>query len=134
MGMDTLALQFAWLWITAGLLSGVVVGLGFHSDDWLGGYGSWRRRLVRLGHIAFFGTALLCIAFAVTVPRLEMAGAAANWSGALLIAGAIAMPAACFLAAWRKPLRRLFVVPVGCLVGGAGLFAAVALAAAFTGA
>ena len=65
-----LGLVEAAMWITAGLLSGVGMGLGFHNETWLGGYGSWRRRLMRLGHIAFFGTALLCIAFALTVPLM----------------------------------------------------------------
>ncbi len=33
--------------------------------------------------------------------------------------GAVAMPIVCFAAAWRKPLRNLFFIPVlGLLVGG----------------
>ena len=38
----------------AGVLSGMAMGLFFHQDGWLGGYGSFRRRLLRLGHIAFY--------------------------------------------------------------------------------
>src|SRR4051812_205671 len=45
----------AWIGILCGVLGGAVVGLFFHRDEWLGGYGSWRRRLARLGHISFFG-------------------------------------------------------------------------------
>ena len=56
----------AWLGILAGALAGAVMGLMFHRDDWLGGYSSWRRRMLRLGHIAFFGIGLLNLAFAAT--------------------------------------------------------------------
>jgi hypothetical protein len=132
--IDMLALLFAWVWITAGLLAGVVLGLGFHRDGWMGGYGSWRRRLIRLGHISFFGTALLCIAFAVTAPRFEVPSPALSGSGALLMAGAVAMPTTCFLSAWRKSLRHLFVLPVACLLGGAGVLTAALVAGGLAGA
>src|SRR5437588_762585 len=46
---------FAWGWILAGFLSGMVLGLFFHHEHWLGGYGSWMRRMYRLGHISFLG-------------------------------------------------------------------------------
>ena len=42
----------AWIGVLAAFASGAVLGLFFHRADWLGGYGSWRRRLLRLGHIA----------------------------------------------------------------------------------
>jgi len=42
--------------------------------------------------------------------------------GLLLIAGAIAMPTVCFLSAFVRPLRHLFFIPVGCLVGGVLIF------------
>jgi hypothetical protein len=44
-------LWWAWLGVVAGMVSGAVMGLFFHSDQWLGGYGSWPRRILRLGHI-----------------------------------------------------------------------------------
>ena len=40
----------------------------------------------------------------------------------LLIAGAVTMPLVCYLAAWRKPLRHLFCVPVTSLAVAVGLF------------
>ena len=91
-------------------------------DFILGGYGAWRRRLLRLGHISFFGIALLNLAFANTV---SVAGAQtpvlAAWS---LVAGAVLMPTICFLAAWRRGFRHLFFLPVLSLISGAvGLLA-----------
>lgn len=105
-----------WVGILLGLVSGAVIGLGFHRDDWLGGYGSWRRRMLRLGHISFFGVAMLNLAFHLTGLPL----AAAGW---LFIAGAVLMPTVCFLSAWRKPWRHAFVLPVVCLIAAAGLVA-----------
>ncbi len=53
--MQLVNLYFAWVWMLAGMLSGAVIGLFFHRADWPGGFDSWRRRMVRLGHIAFLG-------------------------------------------------------------------------------
>ena len=106
---------FAWLWIVAGLASGVASGLFFAREDWLGGYASWRRRLLRLMHVSFFGTAALNLAFAWTVPD-PGARAGLLLASRLLIAGAIVMPLACALAAWRPSARPVFALPVGCLL------------------
>jgi len=108
-------LVFAWLWFSLGIVSGAVLGLVFHREDGWGGYGSWRRRLARLGHISFFGTGFLVLAMALTAHTLWIS---IDMAGTLSIAGAIAMPTVCFLAAWRKPLRHLFAIPVVCLAFG----------------
>ena len=120
--MEIANILFAWAWILAGLVAGALIGMGFHRDNWLGGYASWPRRLMRLGHFAFFGTALLNLAFAFSVRHLAMDSATLVWPSRLLIAGAAAMSPVCFLAAWRKPLRHLFIVPVVLLVAGVAVF------------
>ena len=43
----TLNLIAGWLGMLAGVLSGAILGLFFHREDWMGGYGSYRRRLAR---------------------------------------------------------------------------------------
>jgi len=109
----------AWVGILAGVLVGVAHGMRFHDEHWLGGYASWRRRLMRLGHVSFFGIALLNLAFAWTVHnpgwRPESSVPAAALASAQLF-----MPAVCYLAAWRPPLRHLFFLPVGCVLVGVG--------------
>jgi hypothetical protein len=116
-----LHLAVGWSAILIGLLSGTMIGLFFHHDAWLGGYNSWRRRMVRLGHIAFVGTGLLNIAFAATVPALAgRHDLDALLPSFLFVVGAVTMPGVCFLAAWRKGLRHLFVIPVVSLVGAVG--------------
>ena len=110
-----------WAGILVGLLVGVVFGTSFHRADWLGGYTSWPRRMLRLGHISFFGIALLNLAYAVTVKYLGWPAPPTFVSVALASANVL-MPAACGLAAWRPWLRHVFVVPVTCVVGAvAGL-------------
>ncbi|NQU23575.1 MAG: hypothetical protein HQ567_20020 [Candidatus Nealsonbacteria bacterium] len=108
-------LSAGWIAILAGLFAGAIIGMFFHDDEWLGGYGCWRRRMLRLGHISMVGTGLLNLAFAVSVAHLKMDHAPALAS-ILLIAGAVAMPSVCLLSAWRKEFRHLFFIPVGCLI------------------
>jgi hypothetical protein len=104
----------AWAAMLIGAVSGAALGTRFDREQWLGGYGSWQRRMLRLGHIAFFGVAFLNLALAVSAASLGWPiGRAA--SVALAAANGL-MPAACFLAAWRKPLRHLFVLPAGLIV------------------
>ena len=81
----------AWLGILLGILAGAVQGLFSHDEAWLGGYGSWPRRMTRLGHVAFFGLGFINLAYALSVRFLG--GATANvWVTWLLVFGAITMP------------------------------------------
>ena len=105
------------------MLAGAAQGLFFHRAEWLGGYESWRRRLMRLGHVSFFGLAFVNLAFAVTLRSVGVADAATlpsslAWSSTLLIVGAVSMPLVCYLSAWRQAFRHLFFVPVGSLLVG----------------
>ncbi len=120
-------LQAAWIGILLGFAAGAVPGLFFHKEDWLGGYGSWPRRMLRLAHISFFGIGIINAVFALTLESLKIGGGALQavlWPSRLLIAGAIAMPAVCYLSAWRKTFRHLFCIPVLCLALGVGMFLA----------
>jgi hypothetical protein len=110
-----------WVWIVAGIVSGLGLGLGFHRDDWLGGYSSFRRRLLRLGHISFLGLGFLNLFFALSAAhmRLPPAGlAAASWA---IVVGAVTMPLCCGLMAWRRGFYLLFGVPVTSLLLGTAL-------------
>jgi hypothetical protein len=109
----------AWACIAAGVFSGAASGLFFHDERWLGGYGSWPRRMLRLGHISFFGIGLLNLAYALTLHVIGWPAPPAGLSWALAAAGAL-MPGVCYLAAWRMPLRRLFALPVGCVLLAVG--------------
>ena len=114
-------LYAAWIGIFAGCIAGAVQGLFFHKDDWLDGYGSWRRRMTRLGHISFFGIGFINFAFAVSLWILEMEGELVV-SSRLLIVALITMPLLCYLSAFKKPLRNLFFIPAGSVIVAIVLF------------
>jgi hypothetical protein len=112
----------AWAGILLGLLSGIPMGLAFHKPGWLGGYDSWPRRLIRLGHISFFGIAFLNLAFVISVREAGISAATLHIPSLLLVIAQASMPAVCFLAAFKKPWRQLFFIPVSTAVGGTALF------------
>jgi hypothetical protein len=117
--MSQINLCLGWVWITAGFASGAIIGVFFYDRDWLGGYDSWPRRMVRLGHISFLGTGLLNLAFVftLTLRAVQSPLPTASW---LFVVGALTMPLICFLSAWRDGFRYLFPIPVASLIG-AGL-------------
>jgi hypothetical protein len=123
-------LLFAWTWIVIGLLTGVWLGAFFTREDWLGGYASWPRRLVRLGHVSFVGTGLLNLGAHWTLAHLMVAEPVPTWIRGAFVAGAVAMPAVCFAAAFAKPARALFAVPIALLAGAASSLALAVVAAA----
>jgi hypothetical protein len=117
-----------WSLMLLGGLSGAVIGLRFHETDWAGGYASFRRRLIRLGHIAFFGLGILNVTFALTLNEVALGPRNQALASAGFIVAGVCMPLCCFLAAWREPFRHFFAIPVlGVLLGiGALLFGWVA--------
>lgn len=110
---------FAWSWVLCGLISGTAIGLFFHRQDWLGGYASWQRRMVRLGHISFLGTGLLNLGYGLCVVVQEVSPQPRLASAAFIV-GAVTMPLVCFLSAWNDRWRHLFFIPVASLLLGTG--------------
>ena len=98
-----------WGLVLAGFLTGAVLGLGFHREGFLGGYDSFRRRLLRLGHIACAALGMANIVYALSPWTHPIAGAG-------FAVGGCTMPVVCFLTAWRREARALFPIPVLALV------------------
>ena len=117
----SLHLLAAWIGFLGGALSGAAIGLFFHREDWLGGYSSFPRRLIRLGHISFFGLGLLNALFALTVAVVPVPELLGRMASIGLLTGAVTMPLCCFASAWRKSLRCLFPIPVTSLLGAVSL-------------
>ena len=122
--MDTstyqLNLHIAWLGILLGFVSGSLIGLNFKffKKDWQGGYAGLRRRMMRLGHIAFFGLAIVNMMFHFTTQSLNIVSqtwVVASWA---FVVGAIAMPICCFTMAVYPRLKNLFYFPVISLIIG----------------
>jgi len=106
------SLLTGWAGFLGGVISGAIMGLLFHREDWLGGYGSRERRMVRLGHISFFGIGLINLFYALSLQPLGVTPEAARLGSLSLLVALVAMPLNCFLCAWRKPFRHLFFIPV----------------------
>lgn len=116
-----LNLLMAWVWILLGFVSGMVLGMFFHGDNWLGGYGSFKRRMYRLGHISFFGLGAVNLLFWLTMQKISPSQPMAVIASWMFIIGAATMPLCCAVMAHFRKARLLFAVPVLCLVAGGAL-------------
>ena len=103
-------LYAAWIGFLLGCVAGMVPGLFFYGEDWLGGYQSWRRRMIRLGHISLFGIGLLNLSLVLTARAFAIESGLGAPS-VLLVVGAVTMPLVCYLSAWRAGFRQLFCIP-----------------------
>ncbi len=111
-------LALAWLWIVLGFVSGMVLGMFFHDENWLGGYASHKRRMYRLGHISFFGLGTVNLFFWLTVKNLPALGALASTASVALMIGALTMPLCCAIMAHFPKAHLVFTVPVLSLISG----------------
>jgi hypothetical protein len=112
-------LLVAWVGILLGFLSGLYLGLNFHQEDWLGGYGTFKRRLYRLAHISLFGLGAVNFVFSITARSLPSTGTPVTLASWAFIVGAVSMPLCCILMAHRPGARLLFSLPVvSLLLGG----------------
>lgn len=105
-----------WSLVLSAFVTGAVIGLFFHREDFLQGYASFRRRLLRLGHIAQAALGMMNVLYSVSAP------AGSSWDSQIaswgFVVGGIAMPTVCFLTAWKPQFRHLFFIPVAALLVG----------------
>jgi len=101
-----------WTGMILGLLSGAALGLFFHQETFAGGYGSFRRRMLRLGHIAFFGLGIINVLFSLTLASTGVVTRYPVVASVSLVLAVFLMPLVCFLSAWKRPFRHLFPLPV----------------------
>ena len=103
-----------WGMILAAFVTGGAIGLFFHREQFWGGYASFRRRIVRLGHIALAALGMINLLYAMS-PWPAAGAWQGVWAGRLWVIGGVSMAAVCFLSGWREPLRHLFFIPVTAL-------------------
>ncbi len=120
--VSSLAYTAGWIGICLGCVAGAIQGLFFHGEGWLGGYNSWPRRMTRLGHISLVALGLINLGLALTATSLGMAASFA-WPARLLLIGAVTMPALCYLSAFRKAFRHLFVIPALSIISATAIIA-----------
>jgi hypothetical protein len=106
---------FGWGLILTAFLTGGILGLFFYREDFLGGYASFRRRMLRLGHIALAALGMINILYSLS-PLASELSLRTRVAGLCFLVGGVTMPAVCFLTAWRVGFRHWFVIPVSALV------------------
>ena len=116
-----LNLVIAWLWLLLGFISGMILGLFFHGENWLGGYASFKRRMYRLGHISFFGLGAVNLLFCFTVQNFSLTGQFIHFASLAFAVGAVAMPLCCAIMASFPKAHLIFAVPVVALILGGAL-------------
>lgn len=113
-----MSVAIGWWLICFGFLTGAIFGLFAQSEDWLGGYASRSRRLLRLGHIALIALGALNVVWPLTTTARDPSPLTAGITGAFLVGG-LTMGPVCFLTAWRWSCRPLFIIPATALILGA---------------
>ena len=110
---------FGWSSILLSVAMGLVMGIRFQNESWLGGYASLPRRMVRLAHIALAALGIVNIEFGRTAQQLALAGRASGgamrFAGAAFMVAGVSMPACCLAIAGRFRRFEIFAVPVGAL-------------------
>lgn len=102
--------------LALGALSGMLMGLWSFGGPapvpgGLGDYGELSRRLLRLGHIAFFGLAFVNLILARQVPCMPLSVRAKRGALGCINFGNIALPTALVAAALWQPLKYLTAPP-----------------------
>jgi hypothetical protein len=113
-----LNLLFAWLWILLGFMSGLILGIFFRGDNWLGGYTSFKRRMYRLGHISFFGLGMVNLLFWLTMQKIPISEPLAGVVSWAFVIGGVTMPVCCAVMAHFRKAHMIFSVPVLSLIIG----------------
>ena len=109
---------FGWACILGSVAMGLWMGIGFQQENWLGGYGSLPRRMVRLAHIALAALGILNIEFGRSAGELALSAGLIRAVAIAFMVAAVSMPACCLLIAARVRRFEIFAVPVGSLAVG----------------
>ncbi len=135
-GRDTLRQRLArgdvnrvvgWTSLVLGAATGMVMGLWSFDGPaavpaWIGDYGATPRRLLRLGHIAFFGLGIINVLMARELPPLAVAGAIRHTAFHAMNFGNLVLPVTLMGAAlqpalkWALPIPALAVFAALCLM------------------
>ena len=103
---------FGWGWMIFGFILGMIVGLKFDKSDWLGGYISWERRMIRLSHVAFIMLSAINILYGHELPNTHLTETWQIIGSVLAIVGAVGIPVIVMIAAFYKKILFWLSIPV----------------------
>ena len=114
--MGEINITFGWLWINAGVISGMIMGLWsfagpVRAPKGLEDYSSLPRRFVRLGHVAFIALSLINILYGQQLANVNLSPGLMQIGSYAMIFTAIAMPLGCMAAALKNSLKYFLVLP-----------------------
>ena len=107
----------AWTGFCLGVISGSLMGLWafdgpLDPPTWIGDYDNTSRRLIRLGHISFFGIGYLNLLLARELPGFDLERRGKALESRCMNAANIALPFMLFAAAAYAPVKYLLPIPV----------------------
>lgn len=103
---------FGWCWLFLGILGAMWIGLHAFTPDWLGGYASLSRRLLRLGHIAFMALSLTNVLYGFCLDSVYLPVRLKRTGSLAMIITAVGMPLSCLVSMLDISFRFIFSVPV----------------------
>ena len=104
-------IRFGWCWLFIGIICAMCMGLYAFSPQWLGGYASLSRRLLRLGHVASMALPLTNILYGLCIPLTNIPRILKQTGSYSMIIAAIAMPTVCLLCTFNSFFQCLFFIP-----------------------
>src|SRR5688572_4253749 len=123
MSVHELLIGYAVVGLPLGPLTGLLLGLVARREDGWGGYGSFRRRAARLGHVALVMLPLIAGFYGLALRALPASEPVARVGAWLWVVGGPALALALFAAAWRPRLCAALPVPALAVTAGATCFA-----------
>ena len=109
--MSQINITFGWSWMLVGVVIGMLIGLRAESSEWAEGYGSLKRRALRLGHISALALPLINILYGLMLNTALLGETMKTLGGSLMILSAVLMPVVCIGTAYCNHVKYLFPIP-----------------------
>ncbi len=103
---------FGWCWLFLGILGAMWMGSHAFAPDWLGGYISISRRLLRLAHIAFMALSLTNVLYGLCMDSVSLPIQLKKVGSFSMIIAAVSMPLVCLASIASNSFQIFFCIPV----------------------
>ena len=122
MSLGEVNVLFGWCWMCMGFIFGLILGMRAEGENWLGGYGSLKRRYLRLGHVAFIALSMINILYGKEIVTSVLPASIARAGSILMIFGAVGIPLTCITAVFFRKAKFFLPLPaLAMLIGTAAM-------------